>query len=284
MNKLSERAILVRVQECMNGVFNFDNKARDYFAKSTNAEKEAFSVTKRKWPELALKGMRKEISSMRNLHRKMTLPWNDVGYRLLPNDKFFEFTSETVAIKDRFYAERALFKMNFDEYVTMGIHNQGDFADPGAYPKTSDEVDNLFDLNVLLRPCPDSDDIRVDLPEDMLEDLKISINKQIEEDVYLAIKELWLRFYKSINHMVSRLNTGDPKHFHASLLDNIEDIIKIIPSYNLNNDKDLEESRKEIEEVISKIKSIDDLKDDERLRRNTVDQLSKLMNKFPEVE
>jgi hypothetical protein len=283
MKSLAERAILVRVAECMNGVMKFDNDARNKLAIDGNAEKESLSVTKRLWPKKEIENLRGFIGSARALHRKMTLPWNDVGYRLLPNDQFFEFVKDMSAIRNKFNDARNNFKSNFYLYKAEGLKKMGEYADPSVYPSHPDDLDRMFQLDIMIRPCPNSNDIRVDLPEEVLMEMRNQTDIQIKRDVTDAIKELWDRFGVVIKHMVTKLDTGDPRYYRESMLTNISDLIKIIPSYNLTDDPELENSRKEIENVINNIKSIDDVKDDEQLRRDTVDKLTKLMDKFPQL-
>lgn len=283
MKSLSERAILVRVAECMNGVMKYDNEARNKLASSGHAEAESLSVTKRMWPKREIETLRSHIGSARALHRKMTLPWNDVGYRLLPNDKFFEFVNGMSAIRNKFIAARMGFKENFYLYKADGLKRMGEFADPSIYPSSPDDLDRMFQLDVMIRPCPNSDDIRVDLPEEVLTEMKKQTDLQIKNDVTDAVKELWERFGIVIKHMVEKLDNGDPRYYRESLLTNVSNLIKVIPSYNLTDDPELEKSRKDVENVINNIKSIDDVKDDEQLRRDTVDKLNKLMDKFPQL-
>jgi len=283
MSSLSERAILVRVVECMNGVFKYDEQARNKLAKAGNAEEDSLSVTKRMWPKKEIANLRNYISSARALHRKMTLPWNDVGYRLLPNDKFFEFVSSMTEIRNKFIGARMQFKDNFDLYKAWGLKRMGEYADSSIYPKSKDAIDSMFQLDIAIRPCPESDDIRVDLPAEVLAELRKQADDQIKHDVTDAVKELWVRFSKVLKHMVEKLDGGDPRYFRESLLGNISELIKTIPSYNLTDDKELEQTRQEVEKVLSNIKTIDDVKDDEQLRRDTVDKLSKLMDKFPQL-
>lgn len=283
MSNLSERAILVRVAECMNGVFKYDDKARDELAKSGNADANSLSVTKRMWPKPVIDEMKGYISSARALHRKMTLPWNDVGYRLLPNDKFFVFVNAMAEIRNQFIACKLRFKDNFYLYKNEGLLKMGEFADPNIYPKSPDAIDRMFQLDIMIRPCPDCNDIRVDLPEEVLKELREQTDAQIKKDVTDAVKELWERFSKVVRHMVDKLDKGDPRFYRDSLLNNVQNLLNVIPSYNLTDDEELENSRQEVKQIINSIKSVDDVRDNEQLRRDTVDKLSKLIDKFPQL-
>lgn len=283
MSSLSERAILVRVVECMNGVFKYDDQARDKLAKAGNAESESLSVTKRMWPKKEIDNLKNLISSARSLHRKMTLPWNDVGYRLLPNNKFFEFVTGMTKIRNEFIGARMGFKENFALYKNEGLRRMGEYADPSIYPADADSIDKMFQLDIMIRPCPESNDIRVDLPAEVLAELRKQSDDQIKHDVTDAVKEVWSRFSKVISHMVDKLDNGDPRYYRESLLDNVMNLVKTIPSYNLTDDQELEQTRKDVEQALSSVKSIDDVKDNEQLRRDTVDKLTKLMDKFPQL-
>jgi hypothetical protein len=278
---LAERAILVRVKECMNGVFKYDAKAKVDFAQQSNADVSAYSITKRMWPKPVIDELRGYISSARHIHRTMTLPWNDVGYRLLPNEKFFDFVNEINEVKNGFIAARNRFKANFDLYKLEGLMKMGKYADSSIYPKDKDDIDELFQLEVMVRPCPNTNDIRVDLPEEVLKEMREQAEADIMRDTKDAVKEVWLRFHKACSHMHKQLDAGDPKYFRSSLLENVEELLKIIPSYNLTDDPELEAKRQEAEAIISNIKDIGDVKTNEQLRKDTVDKLSDMLDKFP---
>lgn len=147
---LAERAILVRVKECMNGVFKYDAKAKQDFATASNADAAQYSITKRMWPKPVIDELRGYISSARHIHRSMTLPWNDVGYRLLPNEKFFDFVNEINEVKNGFIAARNRFKANFDLYKLEGMMKMGKYADSSIYPQNAEDIDELFQLEVMV--------------------------------------------------------------------------------------------------------------------------------------
>lgn len=281
MSSLADRAILVRVRECMNGVFKYDAQAKKDFAQASGADADAYSITKRMWPKPVIDELRSYISSARHVHRSMTLPWNDVGYRLLPNEKFFDFVNEMNTVKNAFIASRNRFKQNFDLYRLEGLMKMGKYADASIYPKSADDIDELFQLDVMIRPCPNSNDIRVDLPEEILTEMREQADADIKREVQYAVKEVWQRFYKVCHHMQLQLDKGDPKCYRSSLLGNVEELLKVIPAYNLTDDPDLEDARKEAEQIVSKIKDIDDVKTNDQLRKDTVDKLSKMLDKFP---
>jgi hypothetical protein len=267
----------------MNGVYKYDDKAREDFAQASNADASAYSITKRMWPKPVIDELRGYISSARHVHRSMTLPWNDIGYRLLPNEKFFDFVNEMNKVKNEFIAARNRFKDNFDLYKLEGLLKMGKYADSSIYPKSSEEIDDLFQLEVMVRPCPNSNDIRVDVPEEVLKEMREQADAEIATEVRRAVTDVWQRFHKVMAHMQKTLDSGDPRYFRSSLVENARTLLSLIPVYNLADDTELEQARQEAEQIVSQIKTIGDVKDNEQLRRDTVDKLSDLLDKYPAI-
>jgi hypothetical protein len=267
----------------MNGVFKYDDQAKKDFAQSSNADAGQYSITKRMWPKAAVDELRSYISSARHIHRTMTLPWNDVGYRLLPNEKFFDFVNAMNEVKNGFIACRNRFKANFDLYKLEGLLKMGKYADPSIYPKGAEDIDDLFQLEVMVRPCPNSNDIRVDVPQEVLDEMRKQADEEIANEVRGAVRDVWQKFHKVLAHMQKQLDSGDPRYYRASMVENAKTLLSLIPTYNLADDPELEEKRAEAEAIIKTINSIDDVKDNEQLRRDTADKLNDLLDKFPMV-
>jgi|WetSurSiteA1Bulk_404760.scaffolds.fasta_scaffold14590_3 hypothetical protein len=279
---LSDRAILVRIKECMNGVFKYDTEAQKNLAQAAGGDEKSFVVTKKLYPKFALSDMETCISQARHIHRTMTLPWNDVGYRLLPNTKFFDFVNAVNKVKEKFVQAREYFKENLDLYKQEGMTRLGIYAGD-FYPKNVDDIDKLFQLEIMIRPVPNTNDIRVEVPQEILDEIRKESNTALYEDTAMAVKDVWSRFNKVLTHMHSKLSKDDPKKFRSSMIKNIENMISMVPQYNLVDDEELNKITDEAKVIVDNIKGIDDLKEDESLRKDTVDKLTILLDKFPQL-
>jgi hypothetical protein len=200
---------------------------------------------------------------------------------LLPNTKFFDFVQAINKVKERFVISREYFKENLPLYKTEGMMRMGTYAED-VYPKV-ENIDKLFQLEIMIRPCPNSGDIRVDVPYEVLREIRNNSEEHLKADVTEAVKDIWIRFNKHLSHLSKQLNSADPKKFRSSMIKNVEDMINIIPLYNLTDDPDLEKKRKEAKQIIDAMGTMEDIKEDENIRREAVDKLTDLLNKFPEL-
>ena len=91
--------------------------------------------------------------------------------------------------------------------------------------------------------------------------MKENLNKQLQDSIQEATKDLWRRIYEVIKHASEKLHDSEAI-FRNSLIGNIIELVNLLPKLNLNNDAELDQMRKELEVSICQI-------DPQTLRENT---------------
>jgi hypothetical protein len=121
-------------------------------------------------------------------------------------------------------------------------------------------VRGLFDFKVSIQPCPDADDFRIKVGKEQLEDMKSSLQADIEDALKEALNEPIRRVVKVVEKMAVKLREYKPaerqsvkrngktkkrvvkeaeNHFRDTLVTNIQELLPLLSAFNLTGDKTL---------------------------------------------
>jgi hypothetical protein len=114
------------------------------------------------------------------------------------------------------------------------------------YPNNS-HIAEKYAFEIQIDPLPDESDFRVTLQAEEVEAICRDIKKRSEIAYEEAMKDLWQRLYKGVEHMAERLKNTDAV-FRNSLVHNLCELCAILPRLNVSNSKELEEMRRKVEE------------------------------------
>lgn len=156
---------------------------------------------------------------------------------MLPSANFIEYSSKVRQVRGDF--ENAV--LNFlVKYLEMkknapkllnGLYKESD------YPSV-DELRRKFSFDVDISPIMNADDFRVKIGEEEVADIKASIEERLGKATEYAMRSLWERLSEAVGRMAETL--GEQKAvFRDSLVENIEDLIVLLPRLNLTNDTSL---------------------------------------------
>ena len=186
----------------------------------------------------ALDPLSKHAGRIRDYHYTMTLPWGDNGDRLLPAKAYMDYTAAMRKFKDDSHALTTTFVSQYPQLVADARQRLGTMYDTRDYPDASD-IKDRFGVNVTFLPVPDAKDFRVDVGTAALEEIKAGINASIAERQAAAVKECWIR----LNDVVGKLHVMMVKEkpiFRDSIIDNVNDLVAMLPKLNITNDADLD--------------------------------------------
>lgn len=276
---IQNRAILVDLT-----MGKFTNKIEDKEAQQKlieiyECDKKAIS-SKKVILSKPLKPILGVLSQCYTYHIKTTLPWEDRSWRLLPWIKFFDYSEEIRAFKDRLTMSLVELEKTYkddilnDEPFLKGLQKVSD------YP-TFEYLARQFKIEMNIGPVNSSDDFRVECEADTLEEVKRSFEKRQEGLLVNITRDLCVRLAEPLKHLVTTLTDTSIKIYHKTLLSNIEDSTKLVASYNLTNDQ-------EIVSIISKINkeiliyNIKTLKIDEPSRAQIIYNANNILRKLNE--
>lgn len=213
-----------------------------------------------------LEAIRTLASQIRAYFYQLTLPWSDEGYRILPANLYFELSQKMAEFEHAFHSAVTLFLAEYPSYIEQvrpalnGLFRAEDYPDPA-------KIREKFELRLEILPIPSGNDFRVALSEEQRSRISREIDSNVREALHRGTQDLWLRLRRVVEHMVSRLS--DPEgRLYASVVENIRDLVEVLPQLNIARDPDLESF---VEEIGTRLcaYSAKELKHNELLRATT---------------
>lgn len=275
-NNISSKAMLVRLAISQWTGRKHDKKVTDKIEVDYGAFNSG-RFNKLLLDDSALKKIQSIVNNVRTFHKHNTLPWNNNGERILPCENFNDYRAAMSVFKEIFDTEVLNFLENYNSYVENAEKRLNKMFNKKDYPHVS-ELSEKYNLHTIINPLPVSDDFRVSLNEEEINIIKNNIEDRLNEGVNYAMNDLWHRLFDVISTMSLKLEDNEAV-FRDSLINNIKDLIDILPKLNIQNDEDLISIREEIEEKICKFDP-QDLRDDNLSRKNAVKDVNEIIDQI----
>jgi hypothetical protein len=176
-------------------------------------------------------------------HYENTLPWGNDGSRVIRSAAFLDYCTEYRAYKDKFEAALKAFYVAYPALVAQAEFKLNTLFDATDYPPI-EFIKDKFSVRMTTYPMPNAEDFRIieGIPPEEVERLQSEAVVGLNEQVTLAIKDLWDRLHKVVSAMSARLQEGEngkPLKFHDTLVTNIQDLLDKVPQLNLTDDPEI---------------------------------------------
>lgn len=246
MSVITDKALLVNLAVSQWTARKLDRKETQELAKRHGSVADAARVNKALLPMAApLDAIHKKTGELRQYLYTHTLPWAVDGSRILPTVGYMDFTADM----RRLLAEWDTLVADFvTQYPTLKAHAQvtlNGMYKPDDYPDVA-QVKAKFKASVSFFPVPSENDFRAALSAEEDARLRDELREQLESAQRAAARECWARLYDVVKHAADKL--ADPKGiFRDSLVENAQEICKLLPKLNLTDDPKLEQMRRTVE-------------------------------------
>ena len=231
---------------------------------------------KQLYPKDALDTIKNIIGRAREKHHELTLPWDDSGYRILPTTTYLEYTQAMREFRKEFEAARNEFDAKWDEWVNWAkVEHNGSF-NPANYDKA--KAYRAFKFASDFNPIPEQGDFRVALQDEDVTAMKKDLDERMKETLKLAQQELWERLAAPIRAMVERLSDPD-KVFRNTLVENLSNIVALVPKLNIAGDTTLDAFAKECSDKLLKYNA-DTLRESPSVRAQTAKDADEILRRL----
>ena len=232
----------------------------------------ACSVSKALVAKTAMANVKTVVQEARAFHYENTLPWDNVGWRILPSANYKTWTDKMRDLNQAFDVAVAKFISDYPNFVNDAKTSLNGMFDPDDYPSPSQVIDS-FDFDTDAQPIPDGSHFVLDLGQQEIDKQAQKLDARVQAATDAAVGDLWSRLHAGVSHMAERLSSYkvDPKTgkvkgiFHDSMVGNIKDLCDLLPALNVTNDPKLEAMRKKVEDTLTQL-SPQDLRDDPKAR------------------
>jgi hypothetical protein len=221
-----------------------------------------------------------------SVNRNSTLPWSDSGPRLLPTARYFAYHKNMSAMQAEFYRMVDRLIDVYDLEVSQVQAKLGDLFDVRDYP-TADDIRKKFSFKFNYIPLPEAGDWRLDIGNEALASLKEQYESHFDGWFAAAMRDIWERLYKTLSTLSAQLSdkTEDgktPKIF-TSVFDRALEIIDMMETCNLTGDPQMQLMQRRLSQTFKGV-TIEDIKDDAYLRRETKQAIDAAIKNLPSLD
>jgi len=236
MPDLSQRAVLVRLSVSQWTARKYDKRVTQEVADNHGVQSDAGRYNKVLIESAEIKKVTKATNAARTFFYANTLPWSD-EYRIRPTRGYMEFMTELGEHKSEFQDRVREFCGLYSDLLTKARITLKGMYNPGDYP-TPENLTKKFDFSVNVLPLAGATDFRIDLSKEQVDQIGAQLERQNKRSVRLAMKTAWTRLHEAVAHMADKLN-GEKTVFRNSLVDNLEELTKVLPVLNITDDPEL---------------------------------------------
>jgi hypothetical protein len=234
-----------------------------------------------------LKTLKSSYQAVRNHHYKLTLPWvNDPhapsqkGPRLLPHLIYPRYITDISALRRQALVQLDEFLAVYPDLVVQARSRLKTMVSDGSYP-TAEQLRHRFRLHVDFQPIPSSTQFS-GLDDHMLERLSKNLQQKQQRQLADASRVMWQRARDRIEKLMERMtleSADDKKKFKEATLDNVRELLTMLPGWNVAGNPLVEEITHDIGRMMQGIEA-DQLRQDKTLRGETADAAKKIVDKM----
>ena len=207
--------------------------------------------------------IRKFVGNVRNSHYRMTLPWSDMGLRIIPTTKYFDYHKQMTEYQNEFYTMLDKFLGVYDWAVIQAETTLGDMFNKNDYPSV-DTLRGKFNWRLSYIPMPDAGDFRVDIGNEQADAIREQCAEYYSTMFHQAIQEI-AEPLKNMSERLDYSNGEDKKVFRDTLVSNV---ITAIDLLGVTTDPKFVKIKQELDHAFTGI-TPDALREDPYLRRTT---------------
>lgn len=273
--QLDERALLVKLSITAWSARKTDDEVSREVTENKHAREGAGKFRKQLIGKEALAKINKLASAARTSHYAMTMPWNDDGARIITTEGYQAYTKTMRQYRMDIEQAVSEFITEYNGHVKQAQQDLGKLFKKDDYPSV-DEIKGKFSFDFEPAPIPMAHDFRAKVSDADVKTITKDIERRLQERINTAMKDVWERIAKVTKHMSEKLDEYVPNNsmkgaegvFRDSLVENIRELVKILPSLNLSNDPKLDAVYKDMVDSLCQYDAAE-LRTDERARRKT---------------
>ena len=271
---LKSKAMLVQLNTSHWAARKFDKKVTQEIDETHQAH-ESGRFNKTLIISDLLKDVSSAVSKARTYHYKVTMPWDDAGSRILPVERYFDYTKKMEEFQTEHKNLVRLFLKEYPDLREKAKDRLNTLFNETDYPDTQ-TLSLKFNISYKITPISDSDDLRVELSNDEIKEIKKNIETGLYEKINRAKDSLVERAEEAVLAMHERLSNNEAT-FRDSLIGNVVSLKELLPSMNFDNDENFDK----LEKLLSKLDvSPAKLRKDVELREKTAKKAKKVLKKI----
>ncbi len=285
MAELQERAMLVHLKiEQWTATRNDKRVVEEVAEKHRTNGRKIGSFSKKLIDPESLKPLSQSITAAREDHRELTLPFDDVGYRLLPAVGYEGYCQVMSRHGAGFDRERRKFIAGYPDLVHEARTQLGSLFRASEYPR-HDDLERRFGFKTSFRPIPESGHFMVEVAAEQSSTIDVEARQAAER----AATDVWHRVHDRAKKLASGLrayaddHTGEvQRNFRCSLIENVIHLADLLPKLNFMADPGLEQMARRLKDDLCRFEA-ETLKEAPDLRREVAAKADKVCDDVDHV-
>lgn len=274
---LRDEAMIVRLSISQWTARKFDKGVTQRVANDYGTAADVGRYNKILIAQDAIKVITQAVSNARAFHYENTLPWDDAGGRILPSANFLAYSKRMREFKAEFDKAVHAFVSNYDEYREEARRRLSGMFKEEDYPGQL-QIKRKYGYSTDIEPIPSSADFRVSVSVKDSNRIKKELEARVKDREAEAMKDLYLRLNKTIGHFYEKLADVDAI-FRDSLVENVVELVNLLPRLNVAGDPELEKLRKETQKKLCAFEP-EQLREDAGARSKAADDAKAILDKM----
>lgn len=275
-NMIQQRAMLASCSVKRWNPRVLDRKVSAEVQKAHNATDDAGDYRKQLVEKSALKALGTSAGTIRQLHYKLTLPWDDEGARLLPSATYQKYTDEMRVLKNEDERLRNDFYKLYPQLLAAAPTRLGSMFDPADFPDIAD-LPSKFDVKLTFAPIPDASDFRLDVTAEAADELRSQLVAEQDAKFQGAMRDCYRRVESVVSRISQTLSKDDPRIFDT-LVTNAREIVQCMGELNIAGDPHLADLCQGLDAMLPR--TARSLKVDPELRKKVAGDADALLAKM----
>ena len=264
-----------------------DKKATREVISHNNARKGSANVSKKLIMSNAHEDMTRLIAQIRAFHREQTVPWGDLGDRLVSNQNLIDYKNNMAQLEDEFWQ---LSQRTCDEYpqavaqARLEVTGLGYMFNESEYPSV-EVLRRKFKFSLVFEAVPDVGDFRVDIGNQAASELREQYKQVLSDRINAVHQDLAERLAEPLQRMSKGLDYHEgekPSGFRDTLVDNVLSIVDLMRSCNLNGNAHIAGIQQDLRDTLKGV-TPDGLRRDPNLRADTKRKVDAIIKNLPSL-
>jgi len=255
----------------------FPNQRQDRAITEDVKQRKALGEGAGKWvkyklPDQSLTPIREFAGFVRRFHYDHTTPW-DEGVRMLSRTVLDKWDKRMKQYADEFWNLTDEFGEAYPKWIEQAKSMHAGTFDPTDYPQWA-EARNLFKFGREVYPIPQATHFNSEMQAMYGAGLEAITEKKIQD----AVADTWNRLIEPVQKLAAKLASPDAV-FRDTLIENVQDMVKLVPALNLTGDTQLADAAKVIQEQLSLL-NLEQLRTDKVVRKDAAEKAAAIAARF----
>ena len=228
--------------------------------------------------------IRIKAQDCRDYFLEQTLPWANSGERILLLRNKDKFDQKMRSLEGEFLkATKEFCKVYPQAKAEAKGHLGKDFSDDD-FPQ---DIASKYTYELNRSPITTGKDFRVDLMGEEIKEMSKALDERNKKLTQEAMKEAFQRITKELTPVkdyFDKVNSGNEKaRFHPSLIQNLNNLVEVIPNLNLTDCKELKDLAQEVKKEFGDLSKEKIVSMDKKEKESKARKLSKSMRKSESI-